>query len=48
MKLDVGAVAKGYATELVAQMLFASDMPSFIISAGGNVRMGDRRQTGAP
>lgn len=46
MKLDVGAVAKGYATELVAQTLLASDMPSFIISAGGNVRMGNPRQTG--
>ena len=38
---NVGAVAKGYATELIAQMLLASDMPSFIISAGGNVRMGN-------
>ena len=40
MKLDVGATAKGYATEIVAKMLESGPMPSFLISAGGNVRAG--------
>lgn len=46
MKLDVGAVAKGYATEIVAKMLLDSEMPSFIISAGGNVRCGNPPEDG--
>lgn len=38
MKLDVGAVAKGYATELVAKEIEAEGLSSGIISAGGNIR----------
>ncbi|SMP64995.1 FAD:protein FMN transferase [Anoxynatronum buryatiense] len=42
MRLDIGAVAKGYATELVAKELEAAGLESFIISAGGNVRAVNR------
>jgi len=38
MSLDVGAVAKGYATELVAKEIEEAGFTSGIISAGGNVR----------
>jgi thiamine biosynthesis lipoprotein len=38
MKLDLGAVAKGYATEIVAKKLAAAGMDSGIINAGGNIR----------
>lgn len=37
MMLDVGAVAKGYATQLVADEIYEKGFTSFIISAGGNV-----------
>lgn len=38
MSLDVGAVAKGYATELVVRELVEAGMVSGMVSAGGNVR----------
>ncbi|MCX7773413.1 MAG: FAD:protein FMN transferase [Clostridia bacterium] len=38
MQLDVGAVAKGYATEVVTKELLAKGYNNFIISSGGNVR----------
>lgn len=39
MRLDVGAVAKGYATEKVAQELKEAGLEAGLISAGGNVRI---------
>lgn len=38
MSLDVGAVAKGYATEIVAREIEEKGLDSAIISAGGNIR----------
>lgn len=39
MKIDVGATAKGYATEIVAKELRDRGVKSAIISAGGNVKI---------
>ena len=38
MQLDVGAIAKGYAVERVAQDLIAQGITSALLSIGGNVR----------
>ena len=46
VKIDLGAVAKGYTVERAAEMLLASAMPSFIINAGGNVRCGHKPYNG--
>lgn len=37
MSIDVGAVAKGYACEVVKQKLIQKGLDDFLISAGGNV-----------
>jgi thiamine biosynthesis lipoprotein len=39
MSLNVGAIAKGYATELVAKAIMNEGLTSGIISSGGNVRV---------
>lgn len=40
ISLDLGAVAKGYAAQLVADKLTAEGLTSFILNAGGNVVCG--------
>ena len=47
MSLDLGAVAKGYATELVCQQLYAEGFTSFAMSSGGNVRVMDAPADGS-
>lgn len=39
MSLDVGAIAKGFATEIVAREIMTEGFTSGIISAGGNIRV---------
>lgn len=38
MKLDVGAIAKGYAVEMVARCLEEKGIEGYVINVGGNVR----------
>lgn len=38
MKLDVGAVAKGYAVEMIARGLEADGITGYVLNVGGNVR----------
>lgn len=41
MSLDVGAIAKGYATELIGNELYEMGFHSFILNSGGNVKVYD-------
>ena len=43
-KLNLGAVAKGYAVEQVTKKMEIAGMTSFIISAGGNVKVVGKRK----
>ena len=38
MTLDVGAIAKGYAVEMIARMLEAKGITGYVINVGGNIR----------
>ena len=40
IKLDLGAISKGYVTELVGKYLEDNQIYSYIINAGGNVKVG--------
>ena len=48
MSLDVGAIAKGYAVEMVAQMLLEKGISGYVINVGGNVRTVGLRADGSP
>lgn len=48
MKLDVGAVAKGYAVGKLCELLKARGVSSAIVSAGGNVQTLGMRADGTP
>lgn len=46
MKLDVGAIAKGYAVEMVARSLEEKGITGFVINVGGNVRTVGKKANG--
>lgn len=46
MRLDVGAIGKGYATEKAAQMLIAKGVSSYVLNIGGNIRVIGEKVTG--
>lgn len=46
MTLDVGAIAKGYAVERIAQSLIEKGIEGYVINVGGNVRTVGKRADG--
>ena len=48
MRLDVGAIAKGYATEQVAQWLESQGISGWMLNVGGNVRAVGAKPDGTP
>ena len=46
--LDVGAIAKGYATERVARALEEGGVTGYLLNVGGNVRAVGAKPSGAP
>lgn len=48
MSLDVGAIAKGYATEKVAQMLKERGKSGYVLDIGGNLRAVGTKADGSP
>ena len=46
MKLDVGAIGKGYAVEMVARMLESKGKTDYVLNVGGNIRSIGLKATG--
>ena len=44
VNIDLGAIAKGYATEMVGQYLESIGIKNYLINAGGNVKIGIPRE----
>ncbi len=48
MRLDVGAIAKGYAVEMIAQSLERRGVTGYVLNVGGNVRTIGTKADGSP